>query len=54
MIAAATFGAFFASAASPFDALPPFFGGLPLLLPYVPLPAGIIKTPNCLIVLVFE
>ena len=52
MIAAATFGAFFASAASPFDIfLPPFFGGLPFLLPYVPLPAGMIKTPSliCLV-----
>jgi len=47
MIAAATFGLFFASAASPFDA---FFlaGGLPFLLPYVPFPIGIFVAPKSL------
>ena len=48
VIAAATFGGSFAS----FGEIVPlafFFlpaGGLPFLLPYVPVPDGIIKSPN--------
>ena len=49
VIAAATFGGSFASFGEIFFPLAAFFlpaGGLPLLLPYVPFPAGIIKSPN--------
>lgn len=46
VIAAATFGGSFAS----FGEITPlaffFLEGLPFLLPYVPFPIGIIKSPN--------
>ena len=48
MMAAATFGRFFASAASPFDTFFPLAGGLPFFEPYVPFPIGIFVAPKSL------